>query len=85
MELHSIGSNRCHTYPAENSYHFFPHVSPGEILIFNPLFACLSTFIPQFAGLSKKILEHAGELRIIVLIEEERVIHRPNTPHTRAH
>jgi hypothetical protein len=30
-------------------------------------------------------LEHAGELRIIVLIEEERVIHRPNTPHTRAH
>jgi hypothetical protein len=30
-------------------------------------------------------LEHAGELRIIVLIEEERVIHRPKNPHTRTH
>ena len=29
-------------------------------------------------------LEHAGELRIIVLIEEKRVIHRPE-PHTPTH
>ena len=27
-------------------------------------------------------LEHAGELRIIVLIEEKRVIHRPKHTHT---
>ena len=27
-------------------------------------------------------LEHAGELRIIVLIEEKRVIHRPKPTHT---